>query len=71
VPNSAATHHAKECGMQYCNSAALLLRAAQHEWHMGWSPEPNPESSSQFYQSELIIKQLSHKISLVNILNCG
>jgi hypothetical protein len=33
--STAATHHAKECGMQYCNSAALLLRAAQHEWHMG------------------------------------
>jgi hypothetical protein len=23
-----------EC-RKYCNSAALLLRAAQHEWHMG------------------------------------
>jgi hypothetical protein len=33
--STAAAHHAKECGMQYCNSAALLLRAAQHEWHMG------------------------------------
>jgi len=33
--STAAAHHAKECGMQYCSSAAKMLRAAQHEWHMG------------------------------------
>jgi hypothetical protein len=30
--------------MQYCSSAVLLLRAAQHEWHMG---ECHVERSAQ------------------------
>jgi hypothetical protein len=59
--------------MQYCSSAVLLLRAAQHEWHMGLLSIPG-----QFHATLKAIglnsndmKVFDHEFTALSICNIG